>query len=118
MGVDYYNCGICNIIFSDHGDYGLCGNCDKYLCGECNESMKRVYGSFTEEDDNEGQCKMCYECDPKCINDDKFIQWLLYKLNKTKMDAQSECQHALANDEDCFAPISKKRKVEEIDEKE
>jgi hypothetical protein len=65
MGVDYYNCAICNDIFADAGHYGHCGNCESTLCGDCYDKMQEKNGVLGEDHE---KANMYGPDAPKCCS--------------------------------------------------
>ena len=95
MGVDYFNCGNCNDIYNDHGDYYYCGKCWEGFCVDCgkNELIEK-YGIWNEEDprdyDESGvilgepnTLKSCPLCSRDKIDYELLARWLAEKDSET-----------------------------------
>ncbi|PEA25850.1 hypothetical protein CN984_12035 [Bacillus cereus] len=96
MGVDYYNCEVCNEIFSDAGHYGHCGGCEENLCGSCYDEMRKKYGEIGENHEKAsffGEevpncCDACNGIDEekKKIDDIKaFVKWMAEDFRKSNL---------------------------------
>lgn len=88
MGVDYFNCDICEYIFTDCGDCGDCGscNCGSFLCGDCFDESIEAYGEDPEEETSMG-CKIC---NLVIIKDSTLLDYLLKKHNYSPFDLKNE----------------------------
>jgi hypothetical protein len=89
MGVGWYACEICGETFSDHGDYGRCGNCEEMVCSDCEEIQGMKYG-LVEEDSEEADMfgvhalKECDLCSDKVVRDSDILEFLLELCNLTE----------------------------------
>ncbi|MCG7345361.1 hypothetical protein MHZ92_14575 [Sporosarcina sp. ACRSL] len=95
MGVDYYNCEICDEIFNDHGHYGNCGNCESMLCGDCYDSMRAKNGELGEDHEKaswygEYSPNYCDKCDGTVIDKTAFFEFLADKLGQTTEELEAE----------------------------
>jgi hypothetical protein len=95
MGVDYYNCEVCNDIYCDAGYYGYCGNCEASLCGSCYDEMRKLHGELGEDHEKAGDFgedapKCCSVCDGSVIDDAVFIEFLSKKLGHTREELEAE----------------------------
>lgn len=50
MGVDFYNCNLCNETFCDAGNYYCCGGCTEYICEDCYPKQIKTYGHCKSEE--------------------------------------------------------------------
>jgi hypothetical protein len=113
MGVDYYNCSECNVIFADCGECYFCSKCDDKFCYKCKSKV------FIIEASCDGHCMVdtiriidsdkciCHdtikEMREQCVQvvcsncmsidvddypdeDDSFIKFLLLKANFESID--------------------------------
>jgi len=99
MGVDYYNCEVCDSIFHDAGHYGYCGSCEASLCGPCFDKMGEkngVLGEGHEDADNFGEDapRCCDKCDGSLIDEGEFVDFLVSKLGKTYEELEAEFRTA------------------------
>ncbi|ASN68037.1 hypothetical protein 8F11_2 [uncultured Caudovirales phage] len=95
MGVDYYNCGICNDIFADCGYNGFCGNCEEWLCGHCYDAMREKNGELGEghvnaDDYGEYAPKCCDICDGTHIDPNAFLKFVIEKTGKSEEELEAE----------------------------
>jgi hypothetical protein len=95
MGVDYYNCEICNEIFADAGHYGHCGKCEATLCGHCYDEMRTKNGELGEEHEKaswygEEAPNCCDVCDGTVIDETEFINFLVKKIGSTREELEIE----------------------------
>lgn len=95
MGVDFYNCEICEEIFNDCGHYGHCAKCESTLCGDCYDKMYEKNGGLDEDDENygywgEGAPACCDKCDGTVIDKTAFFQFLADKLGKEIEELEAE----------------------------
>lgn len=86
MGVDYYNCSVCEEIFSDAGYYGYCIECEGMMCGHCHDKMTKKYGQIGEDHEKVGwyggdATNKCDACDKPTLNNENFSR-LMYALTK------------------------------------
>lgn len=70
MGQSYHICAICEEIFGDYSDWGVCSDCEGFLCGYCRNEMIDKYGVLASGDPkiesgywSEGELKHCDACD-------------------------------------------------------
>lgn len=86
MGVDFYNCDICNDIYADCGPCGSCEGCGQSWCGNYDDDMK----IFVVGD--KACCDLCYVTDPLeiTIKDDEILAFALEKLGKTRKELIAE----------------------------
>ena len=62
MGVDFFNCSICDEIHSDCESYGYCGKCKDVFCEECLEEQQKKYGVKAKEENRKSkECDNCSE---------------------------------------------------------
>ena len=95
MGVDYYNCSICGVIFNDCGSFGYCDNCENMLCDDCHEAQVEKYGEVGEKGENrygEGAAAKCDLCSGAIISDSDIIAFLLGKAGTTREDVVASIQ--------------------------
>ncbi|MED3649998.1 hypothetical protein [Heyndrickxia sporothermodurans] len=102
MGIDYYNCEICNEIFSDVGYCGFCGKCEAYLCGHCLDKMREKNGEIGEDHENAGDYgedapNGCDICDGSVIDEVSFINFLTEKIGKTRSELEEEYRNRNAS---------------------
>ena len=95
MGVDYYNCEICDEIFHDCGHYGYCGNCESIMCGHCYDEMAEKYGELGEEhinadDYGEEAPASCDKCCGVIIDEHDFANFLVAKIGKSRAELEEE----------------------------
>lgn len=95
MGVDYYNCEICDNIFHDAGHYGYCGNCEASLCGRCYDRMSEKNGELPEDHENYGDYgedspSCCDKCDGTVLDKTAFLLFLADKLGQTVEELEAE----------------------------
>lgn len=55
MGVDFYNCHICNEIYADCADHDWCEHCDASWCGNCMEDGSNEKFTYHGEE----RCSLC-----------------------------------------------------------
>jgi hypothetical protein len=60
MGVDYYNCDLCDEIYDNCDGYGGDCACKHSFCVDCFDDMKELY-EYDEEEEELKQCKLCDE---------------------------------------------------------
>jgi len=87
MGVDYYNCSICGVIFNDCGNFGWCDNCGARLCEECHEAQVEKNGEVGEDgetDYGEDAAVRCDLCSGEIITDSDIIDYFLTKTGQDK----------------------------------
>lgn len=83
MGIDYFNCHICNRILNDCSNYYSCWSkncCGERMCEKCQVKSKKKYPIFEYDFEDEDKVKdgdsdrgefhpndlkMCSKCDPK-----------------------------------------------------
>lgn len=99
MGVDFYNCKMCNEIYSDCGDYGRCENCMQSWCYVCKKSG--AVEQFYVGDDL--YCDFCFSDEPPAYTKKELLQLALKQLGKTKAEfiaslPQKEADHCY----ECF----------------
>ena len=82
MGVDFYNCCVCNEIYSDCGEYGSCEGCGRSWCGRCDIE------TFWYDDDI--CCDLCFSTDPVELTQEKMLDYALEKLQMTRQQLQEE----------------------------
>lgn len=95
MGVDYYNCEMCEEIFSDAGYWGTCGNCESMMCGHCHDEMRTKNGVLGEEHENaddfgEDAPNCCDKCDGSKLDETAFVNYLIAKLGKTRAELEED----------------------------
>lgn len=95
MGIDYYNCEVCDEIFADCGPCGFCGKCEAYLCGHCLDEMRERNGEIGEDHENaddygEDAPNGCDKCDGTIINEGAFVAFLVKKIGKTREELEEE----------------------------
>ena len=56
MSVDYFNCGICNIISNDCCPHSRCQKCGAFICDDCMTDQITKYG---DESDEHYECDAC-----------------------------------------------------------
>ena len=100
MGVDYYNCEICDEIFADVGHYGHCGKCEATLCGHCYDEMREKNGELGEEHERaswygEEAPNCCDKCDGTKIDTTKFFEYLADKLGQSTEELEAEYRATL-----------------------
>jgi hypothetical protein len=83
MGVDFYNCDICNEIYADCVG-GSCEGCHASWCDRCDAKTS----IFNFED--EIRCDLCFSTDPVKITDELVLTYVLASLGKTKADVVAE----------------------------
>lgn len=84
MGVDFYNCNVCDEIYADYSNYGTCEGCDARWCENCDENIKKfIY-------DGKECCNVCFSTDPVIITDDEMLDHVLQMLEKTRDDLKRE----------------------------
>lgn len=54
MGIDYYNCGVCDEIFPDVSEYNHCINCEEMVAMCCYEEQKEKHGVIGEDHEETG----------------------------------------------------------------
>lgn len=91
MGVDYFNCPICNSIFNDCGPFGWCSQCERRLCGDCHAKQIERYGqvqenSYAANDYGDDAVLQCDCCSGKIISDSDIIDYLLEDSGTSKED--------------------------------
>lgn len=84
MGVDYYNCVVCNEIYADCEDYGSCDGCNASWGPCCVDDIKTFIFS------GESRCTLCWRDTPKRPDSDELIQFALKKLKTTKDELENE----------------------------
>lgn len=89
MGIDYYNCSICEEIFPDVISYGHCSNCDEILCESCMGEQVKKYGNPEERSDAAAMYGShspikCDLCSGEIIQDYDIIQWFVDETGITK----------------------------------
>lgn len=95
MGIDYYNCELCGVIFADCGYWGYCGNCESMMCGDCYEVMAKKNGVLGEEHENavdfgEDAPNCCDKCDGTILDEESFVDFLIAKLGKSREELVKE----------------------------
>lgn len=80
MGVEFYNCCICNDIYADCGEYGNCEGCGQSWCGRCDKTQNVFWY------DGSIRCTLCFSTDPKPIEDNDLLEYALEKLNKSRAE--------------------------------
>lgn len=103
MGVDFHNCGICDVIFNDCGHFGICEGCDEWLCGRCYDRMLEKQGANGDEDedddDYEEELHHCDKCDGTVIDATAFFVFLADKLGQTTEDLEAEYRAQLRKED-------------------
>lgn len=84
MGVDFYNCCICNEIYAGCGDYGWCEGCGRSWCGYCDKSQHVFWY------DDKICCTWCFSTDPQPIEDNDLLEYALEKLDKSRVELIDE----------------------------
>jgi hypothetical protein len=88
MGVDFFDCNICDKWVSDAGPYFQCGNCGIGICDSCAQENK--CGKYSDEEpDTYDDGSPCYEddsrgcpfCKLKIIMDSDLLIYTLELLN-------------------------------------
>lgn len=95
MGIDYYNCEICDEIFNDCGHYGHCGNCEAIMCGHCYDEMSEKYGELGEDHENaddygEDAPNRCDKCTGDIIDPNAFLQFVIKKTGLSEEALEAE----------------------------
>ncbi|MGY3188742.1 hypothetical protein ACVWXS_003466 [Lysinibacillus sp. TE18511] len=95
MGVDYYNCEICDEIFNDCGHFGHCGNCESILCGDCYDEMRKKNGELGEDHERaswygEDSPNGCDICDGSHIDPNAFLKFVIAKTGKSEEELEVE----------------------------
>ena len=95
MGVDYFVCSCCNTTFPDCGEYFTCTVCERMYCGVCGEKEVDKYGCGDPPEGKEGwypdnDPDGCYQCDPKNVNDDDLLLYLIEKSGKTVEELKAQ----------------------------
>lgn len=95
MGVDYYNCEICEEIFADAGYYGHCGKCESIMCGNCYDKMREKNGELGEDHERadwygEDSPNCCDLCDGTKIDEGEFTEFLIKKIGKSREELLEE----------------------------
>jgi len=80
MGVGYFSCSVCTEVICDAGDYGVCGNCESFLCMDCSKEAAILYGL----DDVEGNALHCQNCSGDTVDYKELSEYLLTYANKGK----------------------------------
>lgn len=84
MGVDYYNCDVCDEIYCDCGHCGTCEECMSGLCGICYDEAVEKFGM---EDDLLVRCQVC---SGDFVSDLDVINFLLEKTKGSREDVENE----------------------------
>ena len=89
MGVDFFNCAICNEIFNDCGYYGTCSNCEEMMCGTCVDSQGKKYGVVEEDSEaaldwGDDAPVKCDRCSGEIITDAAIVEYLCALIDNTK----------------------------------
>lgn len=95
MGVDYYNCAICDDIFADCWYNGFCGNCGEWLCGTCYDAMREEHGELGEDHENasnygEDAASCCDICTGEHIDPNEFLQFVIKKTGLSEEVLETE----------------------------
>jgi hypothetical protein len=98
MGVDFYNCSVCNEIFSDAGYYGYCINCEGMLCGHCHDKMAEKHGYIGDDHEKaswygEEAVNHCDTCDKPQTEEIK--QQLFERVEKFMKDNGVVCEETI-----------------------
>jgi len=86
MGVDYYNCDICNEIYADCGTYESCQTCGASWCANCMDE----YEIFMIDD--EERCDLCFNTEPSQPSVGEILNLVLQKTGISKQDIIQELQ--------------------------
>lgn len=95
MGIDYYNCEICDEIFPDVNHYGHCGNCEATLCGDCYDAMREKNGELGEAHEKaswygEESPNCCDKCTGEHIDPNEFLRFVIAKTGMTEDALEAE----------------------------
>ena len=89
MGVDFYNCAICNEIYPDCGKYDNCEGYGGSWCGECmynGNNRKSLY-------DGDPYCELCEpRTTPREPTEKQLLQHIIEKYNINKEEEIIELQ--------------------------
>jgi len=88
MGVDYYNCDVCNEISNDCGYHIWCDTCGAFICESC------VDEHGVEQDDETCETSNCPICAKKIVTTDQIFDFLLKKVNMTREQVKEEILNA------------------------
>lgn len=82
MGVDYYNCDVCQDIFSDCSGYGYCDGCYKRWCQSCYVA-KFIF-------DGRERCDLCWNdaCIP--VKSKQLLEFCCKKYKTTPSEIEEE----------------------------
>lgn len=84
MGVDYYNCEVCNEIYAYCNDCSSCEGCDARWGPCCIDDVQKFI--FNGEE----RCTLCWKDTPKRPDSDELLQFALKKLKKTEYELENE----------------------------
>jgi hypothetical protein len=85
MGVDFYKCKECGVIFPDCGPSAFC-ECGSHFCGECGEV----------ERDDESCVVSCKYCRAESVSYESLCIYALRKLQKLGISKDELIAEALA----------------------
>lgn len=89
MGVDFYECDVCEQSFADCNKYASCGDCGGNLCEFCAKRYGVMFAmanlnDLTDEEKGEvGECE-CPFCSGKILTDNILLNFALSLLKLTK----------------------------------
>ena len=95
MGVDFYNCNICDEIFNDCGDYGICSNCEGMMCDTCHQEMVKKYGnpeigSDAERSYGDMSSIKCDICSGVIVTDKDIVDYIIDITGNTKQELEDK----------------------------
>ena len=84
MGVDFYNCNSCEVIYPDCGPCGYTECCELSLCGKCDDLTETFWYN------GKLRCDNCWPPSTEPITDKTLLDFALEKLKMKKSDLKQE----------------------------
>lgn len=84
MGVDFYNCDLCNAIYPDCGPCGNCEGCERSWCGSCDKGIRTFWYN------GDTRCDVCWPPKAEPITDEALLELALEKFNASRDELEAE----------------------------